>query len=120
MSPELKPVRFVGCEIEVEFARAPLLKKKPDVPQAFHWQGVRYAVTEVLARWFDFERKGRASLNMEPAHLRTAVRRGSWGVGRYFFRVRTDAGRIFDLYYDRAPASAADRAGHWFLWRELE
>lgn len=119
MSPDLVPVRFIGSEIEVEFDRPPRLRKKPDAPKAFYWEGARYGVTEVLARWFSFERRGRASLNMEPAHLRAAVRRGSWGVGRFYFRVRTDQGRIFDLYYDRAPESAADRAGHWFLWREV-
>ncbi len=120
MSPDPVPVRFIGREVEVEFARPPLLSKKPEAPQAFRWEGARYSVVEVLARWFDFERKGRASKNMEPAHLRAAVRRGSWGVGRYYFRVRTDCGRMFDLYYDRAPESAADRGGHWFLWRELK
>jgi hypothetical protein len=59
------------------------------------------------------------SKNMKPAHLREAERRGSWGVGRFYFRVRTDKERIFDLYYDRAPKQAADRLGHWFLWREM-
>lgn len=119
MPPELRPVRFIGNEIEVEFDRPPPLRKKPGAPRAFCWEGARYAVTELMARWFDFERKGRAGQNMEPAHLRAAARRSSWGVGRFYFRVRTDRGRIFDLYYDRAPESATDRAGHWFLWREL-
>lgn len=119
MSLDLVPVRFIGREVEVEFARPPLLRKKPEAPQAFRWEGARYRVADVMARWFDFERKGRASKDMEPANLRAAVRRGSWGVGRTYFRVRTECGRVFDLYYDRAPESAADRAGHWFLWREL-
>ncbi|MEW6568602.1 MAG: DUF6504 family protein [Chloroflexota bacterium] len=119
MPPELVPIRFIDAEIEVEFERPLLLSKKPEAPQAFRWQGERFQVSEVLSRWFDFERRGRASQNMQPAHLRAAVRRGSWGVGRYYFRVRTGRGRIFDLYYDRAPESAADRAGHWVLWREL-
>ena len=57
--------------------------------------------------------------NMQEAHLREASRRGSWGVGRFYFRVRTENGRIFDIYYDRAPEEAADRKGHWFIWREL-
>ncbi len=57
--------------------------------------------------------------NMQPAHLATAARRGSWGVGRLYFRLRTDRG-VFDLYYDRAPEAAGDRAGHWYLWRQVE
>jgi hypothetical protein len=56
---------------------------------------------------------------MAPAHAATAARRGSWGVGRFYFRVRTDREEVFDLYYDREPESAGDRAGHWFLWREV-
>jgi len=46
--------------------------------------------------------------------------RVSWGVGRFYFRVRTDHGRVFDLYYDRSPKNVNDRLGGWFLWRELK
>jgi hypothetical protein len=28
-------------------------------------------------------------------------------------------GRVFDIYYDRAPEAAGDRAGHWYLFREM-
>ncbi|NIN66282.1 MAG: hypothetical protein GTO63_16635 [Anaerolineae bacterium] len=57
---------------------------------------------------------------MQPEHLRSVRRFGSWGVGRFYFRVRVEDGRVFDLYYDRAPKDAADRQGHWYLWRELK
>jgi hypothetical protein len=57
---------------------------------------------------------------MRPTHAAAAERRGSWGVGRDYYRVRTDSGRVFDLYYDRAPGSVHDRKGAWFLLRELE
>ena len=43
---------------------------------------------------------------------------GSWGQGRVYYRIRTDNGRLFDLYYDRAPKGQR-RAGSWILWREL-
>jgi hypothetical protein len=76
-------------------------------------------VVEVLSTWARYERRGRMQANMQPAHLETAARRGSWGVGRFYFRVLTDRGAVFDLYYDREPETAGDRAGHWFLWREL-
>lgn len=42
------------------------------------------------------------------------------GVGRHYFRVRTDDGRVFDLYYDRAPKDTADRKGSWHLLMEME
>ncbi|HKZ54839.1 MAG TPA: DUF6504 family protein [Anaerolineales bacterium] len=113
------PVRFIDAEIDVVFSRPPLLSKKPDPPAAFVWEGRERRIRELVGQWFDFERRGRMAKNMQPAHLRTAARRGSWGVGRYYFRVVTEDGIAFDLYYDRAPEDAGDRAGHWVLWREL-
>jgi hypothetical protein len=120
MLPKWVPRRFIDEEIEVRFDRPPLLTKKPSAPNGFTWDGESFQVREVLSTWFDYRRRGRMAKNMKPAHLREAIRRGSWGVGRFYFRVQTDDGRVFDLYYDRAPKEAADRAGHWFLWREME
>jgi hypothetical protein len=57
--------------------------------------------------------------NMQPAHAAAAERRGSWGVGRDYYRVRTAGGRLFDIYFDRAPKDAGHRKGAWFLYREL-
>ena len=48
-----------------------------------------------------------------------AANRGSWGVGRYHFCVRTASGSCFDLYYDREPKDIDDRKGQWFLFSEL-
>ena len=76
-------------------------------------------VKRMLQTWFAYGRSGRMSRNMRPANLRKAERRGSWGVGRFFFRVEVEDGRIFDLYYDRAPKDASDRKGSWTLWREM-
>jgi len=59
---------------------------------------------------------------------RAAERQGTWGVGRDYFRVRTDTGQTFELYYDRAPkagprlplsGAGEGRKGGWFLYREL-
>ncbi len=57
--------------------------------------------------------------NMRPERAAMASHRGSWGVGRDYYRVRTDCGRVFDLYYDRAPKNAGDRKGAWYLYREM-
>jgi hypothetical protein len=119
MGEDWTPIRFIDAEVEVDFSHPPLHSKTPDAPDAFVWQGARYQVRETLSSWVDFRRRGRMVRNMQPAHQAVAFRRGSWGVGRFFFRVRTEQGGVFDLYYDRAPEAAADRAGHWFLWREL-
>jgi hypothetical protein len=73
----------------------------------------------MLSEWKDFSRRGRMARNMRPAHAEVAAGRGSLGVGRFYFRVRTNTGQVFDLYYDRQIKSVDDRLGHWFLYREL-
>jgi hypothetical protein len=99
---------------------APSRQKLPHCPDEFVWEGRSYQVTETLAEWADFTRRGRFARNMQPAHAAVAAHRGSLNVGRFFFRVRVDTGQIFDLYYDRASRSADDRKGQWFVYSELE
>ena len=119
MNDTWRPVRFIDAEIQVLHDRPPSLAKKPSPPDSFIWAERTHRVVDVLSTWTSYERRGRMADNMAPAHLATAARRGSWGVGRFYFRVRTDGGSVFDLYYDRQPESAGDRAGHWYLWREV-
>lgn len=116
---ELKPVRFISEPVEVQFDRPPLLEKKPGCPNGFTWRGTAYRIAEVLSEWHDYERRGRMARNMKPEHAAVAASRGSWGVGQDYFRVRTENGQFFDLYYDRAPKDAGHRKGAWFLDREL-
>jgi hypothetical protein len=115
----LRPLRFIGEPIAVQFGRPLLLEKEPDCPDRFVWHGTTYQVIEVLREWRDYSRRGRMARNMSPRHLATASRRGSWGVGRHYFRVRTRTGQVFDLYFDRAPKGIDERKGQWFLYREL-
>jgi hypothetical protein len=114
-----EPLRFIGEKIEVIFDRPPLYKKRPPCPDGYTWGEKTYRVLDTLSEWQDFSRKGRMARNMRPDHAEAASRKGSWGVGRTYFRVRTDTGQVFDLYYDRAPAAGAGREGGWFLYREL-
>lgn len=116
---KLSPSAFIDEEIQVEFPSPPLLSKKPGPPQRLHWRGSSYRVEAVLSRWFDYQRRGRMAKNMRPMNLLKAKRRGSWGVGRFYFRLRVEGGRVFDIYFDRAPDHAGDRQGRWVLWREL-
>ena len=111
--------RFIGEEIEVGFDRPPMLEKKPGCPDRFTWDEESFEVVRMLQEWRDYRRRGRMASNMRPAHAAVAEQRGSWGVGRDYFRVRTASGRIFELYYDRAPTDAGRRKGAWFLYREL-
>ncbi|MBN1264015.1 MAG: hypothetical protein JXA25_00875 [Anaerolineales bacterium] len=122
LSPEydFRPLKFFSEEIQVIFNKRPVFTKRPDAPNAFIHNGQRFSIRQVLSQWHSFERKGRMALNMKTPHLESARRKGSWGVGRFYFRIQTEKDRYFDLYYDRAPELASDRQGHWFLWRELE
>ena len=109
---------FITEPIEALFDTPPVLEKKPGCPDSFVWRGQTYLVVEMLKEWHDYRRRGRASLNMAPAHAAVAEGRGSWGVGRDYYRVRVEGERVFDLYYDRAPKGAGRGKGTWFLWRE--
>lgn len=111
--------RFISEPITAEFDEPPLLEKKPGCPDRFVWDDTRFAIVEMLAEWHDYERRGRMAQNMQPAHVRRARQSGSWGVGRDFYRVRTDSGRVFEIYYTRAPKDADRRGGSWVLYREL-
>jgi hypothetical protein len=116
---EFRPLRFIGERIQVQFDRPPALEKRPGCPDQFVWRGATYRVVEVLSEWHDYGRRGRMAHNMRPTHAAVATRRGSWGVGRDYYRARTDSGQVFDLYYDRAPKSADDGKGSWILYREM-
>ncbi len=116
----LKPIQFIGESVEVQFDKPPTFEKIPGPPDRFIWREKIYHVVEVLSEWHDYQRRGRMARNMRPTHAETAARRGSWGVGQDYFRVRTSVDRIFDLYYDRAPKSVDQRKGAWFLDKELE
>lgn len=112
-------IRFISEPVEISFSKPLELEKKPVSPVSFRWRELDYQITSVISEWVDYGRRGRMANNMQPAHLETARKRGSWGVGQFYFRVLTAEGKIFDLYYDRAPRSVDDRKGEWFLDREL-
>ena len=114
-----KSKKLIAKKVEVQFADPPLHKKRPLCPSVFVWNGVNYQICEILSEWQNFSRKGHLSQNMQSEHLIRAGKKGSWGVGRYYFRVKTISGQIFDLYYDRAPRRVDDRLGTWILYQEL-
>jgi hypothetical protein len=112
-------LHFIDEPITVEFDVPLAREKSPTCPNRFIWNGETHQITEMLAQWSDFTRRGKMARNMRPAHAAVAANRGSLGVGRFFFRVRTQSGQVFDLYYDRAPKDAQHRKGEWFLYREM-
>ncbi len=116
---ESRAIHFLDQPIEVLFDSPPAREKTPDCPNGFIWEGKTYRVIEMLSSWSDFKRRGKMARNMQPAHAEVASTRGSLNVGRFFFRVRVDAGQTFDLYYDRAMKNLDNRKGQWFVYREL-
>lgn len=116
---DLQPMHFIGEEIEVSFAKPQKLEKSPECPAAFNWRGETYPIIRLLSEKQDFSRRGRMARNMSPSHASRASQHGSWGVGRFFFRVEVEGGRCFELYYDRAPEDSDNRKGNWFLRSEL-
>jgi hypothetical protein len=111
--------RFFGEPIQPEFKDGFLLQKKAGCPFAFQWRGARHLVTEIVREWHDYSRKGDSAHTMREAHAKTALRRGSRGVGRDYYHVRTLAGREFLLYYDRAPRNLDHSSGSWIVRDEI-
>jgi len=109
------PVHLIDEPVEVWFNTPPLLEKTPPCPDGLIWRGDRFTVLELLEAWRDNERRGTNARNMRPEHASRAARVGSWGVGRFYYRVKVTGGRIFDLYYDRSPQNALLRKGQWIL-----
>ncbi|HEX2979891.1 MAG TPA: DUF6504 family protein [Anaerolineaceae bacterium] len=116
----LQPVHYIGEAIQPIFDQPPALEKKPDCPDGFTWRGETLRVVELLEEWVDYSRRGRMARNMQPQHAAVASSRGSWGVGRFSYRVRVADGRIFEIYYDRAPKDVDSRKGVWMLVGEFQ
>jgi hypothetical protein len=117
---EFKFKSFINEAIDVHFDQEPLLEKRPGCPNGFTWRGNKYLIIEVINEWHDYHRRGRMARNMQPKHATLAEKRGSWGVGQDYYRVKIMTGEIFDIYFDRAPKDINSRKGSWFIYRELE
>lgn len=115
----LSPLTFIGEKITVYFNQPLSFGKRPPCPDGFFWREKEYRIVTSLEEWVNFSRRGRMARNMSTEHAAIAERRGSWGVGRYHFHVRILEGRLFHIYYDRAPKDVDDRLGQWFLVAEL-
>ena len=114
------PIRFINEPIEACYHTPPKLEKKSGCPDWFVWRNEEFMVDELISEWHDYQRKGRMARNMKTTHAATAERRGSWGVGQDYYRIKTDGDQIFDIYYDRSPRSADQRKGEWFVYREMK
>ena len=109
---------FIGERIEPFFSKEPLHPKKPGCPAGFLWRGASFSIDASLAEWHDYSRHGRTELNIRPSHIKNALRFGSIGSGRDYFRVRVSGGRVFVLYYDRTVKDVDHAEGEWWLVEE--
>ena len=94
-----EPTRFMDREIDVEAA-----EDAPRRPVAFSVAGRRYVVAGVLSTWED-EAPG-------------AARRGRPSYHRTFYRLRTEDGDVFDIYFDEGESRRRHR-DRWVLHRRL-
>lgn len=118
MNPESE--HLIVEPITVFFDTPPLFEKAPPCPSSFEWRGERFRVLKLLSEWRDYRRRGRMARNMSAPHLQQASQKGSWGVGRFHFVIQVEGGRVFEIYYDRAPARGGERKGAWFLFAERQ
>jgi hypothetical protein len=110
---------FISAEIEAIFAEEPVILKRAGPPDAFVWDGERFEVSELLAEWHDYDKERREVGETRRSQTQINRQRGSWGLGRDYYRVRTADGRVFELYYNRRPKSRTV-IGSWVLYRELD
>ena len=96
-----QPTRFMDREIQVETAEA-----EPRRPTAFSVGGRRYLVADVISTWED-EAPGSA----RDWHQRQRRQ-------RTFYRLRTEEGELFDVYYDWSESRRHHR-DRWVLHRRL-
>jgi hypothetical protein len=110
--------RFLGERIEPVFEKTPLHPKKPGCPAGFLWRGSSFSISASLSEWHDYTRRGRMERNIRPSHIKNALRFGSIGSGRDFFRVRTTDTRVFVIYYDRTVKDVNHADGEWYVLEE--
>jgi hypothetical protein len=114
-------MEFYSEPIAVTFESEPLLEKRPGLPAAFIWRENFYKITKLIKEWHDYTKRGKMeefySENVYVPQMKSE-KRGSWGVGRDYYRVLTDSGEIFDIYYDRKPVGQK-RKGEWILLKKV-
>lgn len=111
--------KFIDEPIQVGYQKEHLLKKIPVCPDYILWRGDRFDVEYLVSQWSDLSRRGLKSRNMRPAHLDRAEKKGSWGVGRFFFQITLVNRRQFVIYYDRTPRKGDEGCGQWILLYEI-
>jgi hypothetical protein len=95
--------QFFSKEIEVTLGgefRAPL---------SFRLGTEEYVISDILETWSDY------GFGLSP------LRRGRWWQRRHrnYYRVKTNQGEVFEIYYDRGTSLEHPEQKKWFLSRQL-
>ena len=106
---------FVDEVIQVELLDGTFLERKPKCPTRILWQGMWIGVASLESAWDDLSRRGNKARNMREGHLERAKVKGSWGVGKFYFRFLGEDHQTYTIYYDRTPDDAENRKGTWVL-----
>jgi len=83
---------------------------EPGLPGRFIWRGEEHCIAQVLEKWAD-SRPDRGAGK--------AVSRGGGKAlyrGRHWFRVRTEAGAVMRIYFERHPRSRQQAKARWWLY----
>ena len=94
-----EPIAVVGGE----FDTAGMARGEPGVPLRFRWREKEYAVAAVLEKWKD--------------HGDCRNGSGERYVRRHYFRIRTTAGEILQLYFQRSVGRGGMPKARWWLHR---
>ncbi len=112
-------MEFYSDPITVKFEKEPLIEKKTGAPHAFTWREKTYVIVAVEGEWHDYLPRGKSEefyyQKRGDAPVMNPKKRGSWGVGTDYYRVRTDSGETFIIYYNRQPKG--QKKGEWVLIR---
>ena len=94
--------RFFGQSISVERGG------ETRAPTAFAFGGERHAIARTLASWQDFG-------------FPNDGRRHTWRQRRHrtYYRIETDDGRRFEIYYDRGVSLNSPKHMRWYVSEEL-
>jgi hypothetical protein len=94
---------FLGRGIEV------VTEGDPRVPVGFRLGSRDHRIAEILEAWQDH------------GFGRVAPLRKNWRLRRHrnYYRVRTDEGEVFEIYYDRGIGLRHPERRRWYAYRRL-
>lgn len=93
--------QFLSREIQVTVGE--------NVPVSFKLDGQEYKIAAIVYTWPDYG-FGRAPLQ-----------RRRWWHRRHrnYYIVKTEDGKLFEIYHDRGTSLEGVRKGKWFVYRQL-